>query len=78
MVARILVSMGGTVAEELVFGRDQVRAHSIIDTLQPGDTSVLSAQLCGLVCPVSLMSMSAQEPQVTCTPLHVFSSLLPV
>jgi ATP-dependent Zn protease len=24
MVARILVSMGGTVAEELVFGRDQV------------------------------------------------------
>jgi hypothetical protein len=25
MLARILVSMGGTVAEELVFGRDQVR-----------------------------------------------------
>jgi hypothetical protein len=29
MLARILVSMGGTVAEELVFGRDQVREDCI-------------------------------------------------
>ena len=58
MLARILVSMGGTVAEELVFGRDQVNDCSSRPELHLGPLLVgmPSARACKdvSVCLVSL------------------------
>jgi hypothetical protein len=58
MVARILVSMGGTVAEELVFGRDQVREGTATVTLiaSPGSVSFAVPQ----------PPLLAISPYVTC------------
>lgn len=53
MLARILVSMGGTVAEELVFGRDQVRLgfRGLVTWQGPGNDRGVGSQVpCILGC----------------------------
>uniref|UniRef100_A0A383WAE8 AAA+ ATPase domain-containing protein n=1 Tax=Tetradesmus obliquus TaxID=3088 RepID=A0A383WAE8_TETOB len=48
MLARILVSMGGTVAEELVFGRDQVSSGATDDLRQATNMARHMVMQCGL------------------------------
>eukprot|EP00878_Enallax_costatus_P001632 GHUV01001784.1.p1 GENE.GHUV01001784.1~~GHUV01001784.1.p1 ORF type:complete len:896 (+),score=273.74 GHUV01001784.1:260-2947(+) len=48
MLARILVSMGGTVAEELVFGRDQVSSGATDDLRQANNMARHMITQCGL------------------------------
>eukprot|EP00882_Tetradesmus_deserticola_P011814 GHRQ01012505.1.p1 GENE.GHRQ01012505.1~~GHRQ01012505.1.p1 ORF type:complete len:329 (+),score=195.39 GHRQ01012505.1:773-1759(+) len=48
MLARILVSMGGTVAEELVFGRDQVSSGATDDLRQATSMARHMVMQCGL------------------------------
>eukprot|EP00775_Hariotina_reticulata_P001558 gene1558-1898_t len=48
MLARILVSMGGTVAEELVFGRDQVSSGATDDLRQATNMARHMIMQCGL------------------------------
>jgi ATP-dependent Zn protease len=44
MLARILVAMGGTVAEEVVFGRDQVR-HCVMQQQRQRQQPMRTASL---------------------------------